>query len=461
MGKGFSEIVVLLVEVTRWLILASVTGVVVGLSTTGILKCLDLLLHVASLYSYGLYLLPFGLMLSSWITSSLAPEAGGQGLERLIQAIHYRSGKIHAKVIPAKLIATLLTIGVGGSAGTIGPCAQIGGGLASIFSSVCRLGDSDRKTLVICGISAGFAAVLGAPIAAAFFGVEALFVGALAYQVLLPSVIAAMVSHQIALAFGIQYWNFSLDSVQSFSISIFPWVIAGGIIFGLCAILLIEGITLGTRLSLRVKAPPVLKGLLGGLLILGVVLLTSQKVLGLGLDGIQGTIRGEHVVWYLFLIKILVTSITLNFGGSGGVILPVCFIGSTAGALLGTLFNLPSDLFAALGLAGLLAAAINTPITAVLLAIELFGLPVGTYAIVICSISFLISGHRSAIPTQLLAINKALAIQTTLKEEISKTKPEIEPWHKQWKSYQDVLKQYALRSKKSDEIEPKIDNPNE
>ncbi len=454
-NKRISEILVLLINAAKWVMFASVTGLLIGLSTTVIVKSLEFVINLSSVYSYSLFLLPFGLMASAWITSSWAPEAGGQGLERVIQAIHYRSGKIHGQVIPAKLIATILTIGAGGSAGSVGPCAQIGGGLASVFSDLCKLDDSDRKTLVICGISAGFASVLGTPIAAAFFGVEALFVGSLAYQVLLPSVIAATVSHQVALACGLQYWQVPLEAVPSISLSMLPWVMGGGIAFGLCAILLIEGITLGMYVSLRIHVHPAIKGLLGGFVLLGVAFLFSQEVLGLGVDVIQHTIQGHQVVWYIFLVKILATSVTLNFGGSGGIILPICFVGTTAGALFGALFNLPTDLFAALGLAGVLAGAINTPITAVLLAIELFGLPVGAYAIVICAISFLISGHRSAIPTQLLAINKAPAIQGPLKEEIGKGRSEIEPWNEQLKFYQAMMKRYMFNSKKSGQNEQK------
>ena len=212
-NKHVSEILVLLLNVAKWVVLASIIGILIGLSTTGILKSLEFVIHVSSVYFLSVLLLPFGLMASAWITSSLAPEAGGQGLERVIQAVHYRSGKIHGQVIPAKLIATILTIGSGGSAGSVGPCAQIGGGLASVLSDFCRLKDSDRKTLVICGISAGFASVLGTPMAAALLGVEALCVGSLAYQVLLPSVIAATVSHQVALGLGIQYWDVPLQSV--------------------------------------------------------------------------------------------------------------------------------------------------------------------------------------------------------------------------------------------------------
>ena len=454
-----TEILILSLHVAKWVLLASVTGILVGLSTTGILKCLEFVIHLSSEYPYSVLGLPVALMASAWITTSLAPEAGGQGLERVIQAVHFRSGKIDGQVIPAKLIATILTIGAGGSAGSVGPCAQIGGGLASIFSNLCRLDDSDRKTLVICGISAGFASVLGAPIAAAFFGVEALFVGSLAYQVLLPSVIAATVAYHVALACGIQYWQFFLESVPAFSLDFLPWVLLGGIAFGLCAILLIESLNFGLWISLRMNLHPLVKGLLGGLVLLAIAFLLSPKVLGLGGDVIQDTIQGHQILWYLFLIKILVTTITLNFGGSGGIILPICFVGTTAGALFATIFNFPTDLFAALGLAGLLAGAINTPITAVLVAIELFGLPVGTYAIVICAISFLISGHRSAIPTQLLAINKAPAIRTPLQQEVSKTHPEIEPLREQLKFYQDVLKRYTSKSQDAENTDPKKKEP--
>ena len=280
MNYRVSETLVLLVNVVKWIILASVTGLFVGLSTTLILKSLGFVLAWSSSYSYSLFLLPFGLMISAWLTSSYAPEAGGQGLERVIQAVHFRSGKIQGQVIPAKLIATLCTIGVGGSAGIVGPCAQIGGGLASVWSTLCHLDKADRKTLVICGISAGFASVLGTPIAGAFFGVEALFVGSLAYQVLLPSVIAATISHQVTVGFGIQHWSTPLEAVPSLSLSILPWVIVSGLLFGLCAILFIEVINLGLHLSLLMTLHPMIKGFLGGCSILIVAMFVSPQVLG-------------------------------------------------------------------------------------------------------------------------------------------------------------------------------------
>ena len=441
MNKRVTEEVVLLINVAKWLFLATGVGLLVGLSTTFFLKALHFVMAGAALVPYGYFFLPLGLAASAWITNTLAPEAGGQGVERVIQAVHLRSGRIKSQVIPAKLVATLLTIGTGGSAGNVGPCAQIGGGLASWVSQIFRFSDDDRKTLVICGISAGFASVLGTPIAGAFFGVEALFVGALAYQVLLPSVIAAVVGHQVTLFFGISFWTAPLEVSTSLNYSLFLWAILAGVVFGLCALILIEGINLGRRVAFQANLSPPLLGFLAGFGLLGIASLSSPILLGLGEDVIQNMIAGQEIFWYAFLFKIVATSITLNFGGSGGVILPICFVGATAGSLFGHLFHLDSGVFAALGIAGLLAGAVNTPITAVLLSLELFGVPIGTCAMMTCAISFLLSGHRSAIPTQLLQLHKAPGIRADLNREVSETQFFVDAWDVRIKVIKEKVKE--------------------
>lgn len=43
-----------------------------------------------------------------------------------------------------KLIATKITIAAGGSAGKEGPCAQIGGGLSSLFADLLKLQNASR-----------------------------------------------------------------------------------------------------------------------------------------------------------------------------------------------------------------------------------------------------------------------------------------------------------------------------
>ena len=76
----------------------------------------------------------------------LAPGAAGHGTEKVIEAIHRQGGRISLKVVPVKLVATVVTLACGGSAGKEGPCAQIGAGLMSAPGGVppLRRGGSEE-----------------------------------------------------------------------------------------------------------------------------------------------------------------------------------------------------------------------------------------------------------------------------------------------------------------------------
>jgi H+/Cl- antiporter ClcA len=398
MIRQLSEEVILFIHVAKWLLLAAAVGILVGLTSTGFVLLLNLVINLGSGVSWAYWLLPLGLALSAWLTSAHVPEAGGQGVEQVIRAIHLHSGKMRWQVIPAKIIATVFTIGSGGSAGNVGPCVQIGSGLSSFLAESLQFDSYDRKTLVICGLSAGFASILGTPLAGALFGVEALFVGSLACQVLFPSVVAALVGYLTASFLGMPDMNFVSSSFPTFDPSLLILSLVGGVVFGMISIIFVECLNGGKRLMYYFPVPPPLYGAIGGSFLLGIAWLTSPEVLGLGKETIQRALDGGTIVWALILGKILATALTLNTGGSGGIILPICFVGATSGSALGWMLGQDTSLFAALGLAGLLAGAINIPITAVMLGLELFGIASGPYLLLSCTIAFLISGHRSAIP---------------------------------------------------------------
>ncbi len=191
----------------------------------------------------------------------------------------------------------------------------------------------DRKKLVICGISAGFAAVFGTPIAGSIFGVEVLFVGSILYAVLLPSFIAGITAYQISYALGIRYFHQPINFVPVFSEAFFLKVVLADIIFGLCAVFLIEMLNWGEKISAKLRVWAPWKGVIGGLLLIGLIFIFSTHYLGLGLDAIESSLRGDKVAWYAFVAKTIFTSITLSFGGSGGMVTPIFFIGATAGSL--------------------------------------------------------------------------------------------------------------------------------
>jgi H+/Cl- antiporter ClcA len=356
----------------------------------------------------------------------LAPDAEGHGTEKVIEAIHKNSGKIKPVVVPTKLVATIVTLALGGSAGKEGPCAQIGAGLSSIFADLLKLDDHDRRKLVICGISAGFASVFGTPIAGSIFGIEVLFVGSILYEVLLPSFIAGITAYQISYSLGIRYFYHPINFVPVFSEAFFIKVALAGIFFGICSFLLVELLKSGKRLSERLSLWMPLKGLLGGIILVGLALIFSTQYLGLGLETIQNSLQGGSNVWYAFILKIIFTSITLNFGGSGGIITPIFFIGATSGTLFAEVMGLDIATFSAIGLVSLLGGAANTPIAASIMAVELFGPKIAPYAAVACVISFLMTGHRSVYPSQVLAVAKSASFHVEIGRDLEEVEAKFQ-----------------------------------
>ena len=430
MKVALKETPIILISTLKWSVLAIVVGIIVGLSTTVFLRALNWSIAYVNNYEYHFLLLPAIFFVSSLLIHYLAPDAEGHGTEKVIEAVHRRSGKIHLMVVPIKLIASVLTIAFGGSTGKEGPCAQIGGGLSSLFSDIVKFGDADRKKLVICGVSAAFASVFGTPVAGAIFGVEVLFIGQLLYDVLLPSFIAGIVSYHISAQFGVSYFYHHLNFLPVFSEAFFIKIIVAGILFGIVSVLLVESMRYFKDLSLRLRMWKPLKGVVGGIALVGLTFVFSGQYLGLGLDTIQSALEGTEIIWYAFLVKIVFTSITLNFEGSGGVVTPIFFVGAASGSLFSVMLGLDAATTSAIGLVAVLAGTTNTPIASSIMAIELFGADVAPYASLACVISFLITGHRSIYPSQIVSMRKSASIELETGGEVEDVRPRVHPREK-------------------------------
>jgi H+/Cl- antiporter ClcA len=329
----YTEHTALLISTVKWALLGAAAGVCVGLGTRGFLWCLANAGTPVSWITRGSFpaywLLPLALPLCVWIIRTFAPDARGHGTEAVIAAVHQRSGRVDWMVAPVKLLATVITLAFGGSVGKEGPAAQIGAALTSLFADILRLNDEDRRRLVICGISAGFAAVFGTPISGALFGIEVLYLGRLDYSVIFPAIVAGIVAH---LACGAKSpFPALVPTLGGMSeVKIITIALVSGAIFGLIALLLIESFRAAEHGLRRFSKHPYLIAASGGIVLALTYLIAGTTFAGLGTETVEAILAGAAPVFVgAFLVKIFATTITLETGGSGGIITPIFFIGST------------------------------------------------------------------------------------------------------------------------------------
>ncbi len=425
--KHITEQTAIFFSVAKWVFLSSVVGIVIGATVTLFLKILAYSEVSRSFLPFDFYyLLPVALVLSVWLTKKFAPTAEGHGTEKVISAVHKENGKIDVSVIPVKTLTTVLTIFAGGSVGKEGPGAQIGAGMASLLSTLLKFRKQDRKKLVICGISAGFATVFGTPIAGAIFGVEVLIIGVIMYDVLLPSFIAGFAAFTTAQFLGIEYTYYDLHSTQNIGLNIvlILQVVLAGLFFGFISDFVITVISHTHSFIKKIQVSTYIKAFVGGLLIVALTVAFGQDYIGLGLGTITDALSKNpadyaDIHWYTFVLKTIFTALSLGAGGSGGVITPIFYIGATSGNFFGSIIS-PEHitLFAALGFVSVVAATTNTPIASTIMAVELFGIDIAHYAALAAVISFLISGHRSIFSSQILAMRKSEMLSVKIGEEV-------------------------------------------
>ncbi|APW65477.1 voltage-gated chloride channel [Poseidonibacter parvus] len=461
MKKHFLEQSIIFFSVSKWLIISTIIGIVIGAIVTFFVTVLQYSEDSRDLLGFKYYyLLPFALMLTIWLTKTFAPNAKGHGTEKVIEAIHKKHGKIDILIIPVKLIATVLTIFAGGSAGKEGPAAQIGAGAASLIADIFRFSKEHRKKIVICGISAGFAAVFGTPISGAIFGVEVLIVGIIMYDVLLPSFIAGFAAFSTAQFLGLNYTYFDMRFSQAIplELTLISQVVLAGLFFGIIADFFITFLKTTGKSIQSFKMNAYLKAFLGGTFLIVLSFFFGEQYFGLGLETVNSTFFSdqsvvEEIPWYAFVLKTIFTSITLGVGGSGGVLTPLFFVGATSGNLFGSLMGDHIAFFSAIGFVSLLAGATNAPIAAIIMAVELFGLEIAPYAAISVVITFLITGHRSVFPSQILKMKKSEMLDISMGEDMDHSSANVRAEDKQ--KFKDLKQRLRSKSKNTNKRLPK------
>lgn len=334
---------------------------------------------------WGIILMPaLGGLLAGLLIYTFAPEAEGHGTDAVIDAYHRKAGFIRNRVPFVKTIASILTIGSGGSAGREGPIGQIGAGFASALCGWLKTSDAERRVLMLSGAGAGIGAIFRAPLGGALFICEVLYRDSeLESRALLPAFVATIVAYTVQCSI-IGVWGpiFTVRELSYSGLLELPLYLLLGVA---CAILgtFYVKVFYGLRdyLFRPIRLPNHVKPAIGGLLV-GVIGLFLPQALGMGYGWAQLMIEGSlslRLVAAILIVKIFTTGLTIGSGGSGGVFAPSIVIGGCTGFVVGTLLNRMSpDLvdpaaFVLVGMGGFFAGVAKTPLASLVMVCELTG----------------------------------------------------------------------------------------
>ena len=408
-----TEPLVMLATVLQWLVLATITGALVGTGCSAFL-------HILFLTAGHNYTAPL------WVQMAILPVGGlanglllhyGKRLDRtgladsVIIAVNEQHGRLPWKTLWIKPLATLVTLGSGGSAGKESPCSQLGASIASGLGQLLHLNSELRRRLVACGVSAGFASVFGTPVAGAIYGVEMLAIGRIRHNFLFPAIVAGVTAYEVSRFWGVPYPRISVSFAGEFTLLLFLKTVLVGILCGVVAWIFVELLHGSRRWFKRLRArlalwPPLVPAI-GGVLLALLLLVIPNEYTGLSLPLMDRALQGEPMPYLGFLWKALLVAITLGSGFYGGLITEQFVMGAVAGGAFAHLFGLHAALGAAIGLVSVVAAASNTPIAAILMGVELLGGESTLYVAGASIAAYLIIGHRSVYPEQQIAATKS------------------------------------------------------
>ncbi len=365
---------------------AVIVGTCSGLAALALgrsLLAMEHWLHHLRHYWWAFLLPAAGAALSSLFLEKVVNEGAGHGVPEVIYSVSRYGGLLRLRSSFSRLISSCLTIGSGGSAGPEAPVVMSGSAIGANIARLFNLNDRQRVTLVGCGAAGAIAAIFNAPIAGMVFSIE-IILGEWSALNVVPIAIAAVAGTEISRLLQGNQITFTHDA---FRIDLVDIVASAGLAL-LCAAASI-GLTRLMKSMGRFAGnrpwPLWLRAAFGGALV-GLIGFAFPVVLGEGYHAIRQMITGSFapgfaLVALAVLAKMLATSLTLGWGGSGGIFAPSLVIGSLIGvayhralAWLWPQLSLVNEgCFALLGMAGIISGILQAPLTGIFLIVEITG----------------------------------------------------------------------------------------
>ncbi len=289
-----------------------------------------------------IYLLPLAGIVIVYCYRNLGKNSEG-GNNLIMDEIHEPGAGIPTRMGPLVLFTTVITHLFGGSAGREGTAVQIGGATTHWLARIFKLNEADTRLILIAGVAAGFGAVFGTPLTGAIFALEVLAIGRLRYDAIIPALFAAILADVICSAWGAHHTHYRIDFLETITlfehavkvdIVMVVKIVLAAIAFGLAGYLFGELTHVFKDIFKATLKNPYLIVVVGGLIVIAAVhLIGNNDYIGLGVyssrEGgvsILSAFTEGGAEWYSWLLKLLLTAITLAAGYKGGEVTPLFFL---------------------------------------------------------------------------------------------------------------------------------------
>jgi H+/Cl- antiporter ClcA len=391
----------ILLTAFKWILICVLIGVLSGSASAFFLVSLEFVTQFRIHHEWIIWLLPFGGLLVGF-SYYYWGESVVKGNNLLLEEYENPKKTIPFKMAPLVLFGTLVTHLFGGSAGREGTAVQMGGAIADQFTKIFKLDNSERKILIILGISAGFASVFGTPLAGAIFALEVLYFSKINLKSILLSFLVAYAAYFTVEFWQVKHTHYSIPEIPKISITTLFYTLIIGILSGLAALLFSRSTHFWSSLfSKNIKYPP-LRPFIGGIILaIAIAGFGFTKFSGLGVPEIVDSFSNQNK-WYDFLLKILFTGFTLGAGFKGGEVTPLFFVGATLGSALSVIIPMPIAFLAGLGFVAVFSGATHTPVACTIMGIELFGFQSGIFIAIACTIAYFSSGSVGIYKSQIV-----------------------------------------------------------
>ena len=346
------------------------------------------------------------------LSTKLSTALGKNGIDEISDEFHNKKNQFSLKISSLRTLSNILAVGSGTSGGIEDSLAHTGSTLASIIGRVFKLNDEEIRIAITAGMGSAIGGILRLPFGGAIFSLELLYRRDFIIKSLFPVFLASITSYIIS---GIILnWPSFLYVPQEFiaktslqSLAAYGVIAA---IIGIIGIGYVRTVHFFQKHFETIKIPLYFKPALGGLII-GIFAIGFPEILGTGYGWLQlGTVGNYQIfpLWIMFpviLMKIFATSVSNASKNGTGLLGPTLVIGGLMGSALITLFHsfgifmyIDTTSATLISIFAFLTASTRTPISAIVMGIEI----VGSYTLLIPTvisviISNIISGKDNYI----------------------------------------------------------------